>query len=122
MKDRGNNQLLITSQMSKTTHCLIIGDALKVLADKRYFADESVNLVVTSPPYGLRKKYGDSFLDSFDLKSWIEMIEIAGKQVWRILKPNGSFFLNVSPIPHPKTKEMISNNLIRFVLIQKLKK
>lgn len=114
-----DDQLLTASQVQKTTHCLIIGDALKVLPDKKYFADESVNLIITSPPYGLGKRYGDYFLDRFDLTSWIEMLEIVGKQVWRILKPNGSFFLNVSPIPHPKNKEIVPLDSYAYFALKK---
>ena len=102
-----------------TYHLLIIGDALKVLKDENIFPDESVNLVVTSPPYGLRKKYGSKYRDKFNLEKWTRMIETVGKELFRILTPNGSLFLNVSPIPHPKTKEIIPLDSYAYFLLKK---
>ena len=39
-----------------STHSLIFGDCLEVLNDKKIIKNESVDLIVTSPPYGLDKK------------------------------------------------------------------
>ena len=89
----------------KTNHRLIIGDSLKILSDKQIIKNDSIDLIVTSPPYGLFKKYGKYF-DDFDIDSWTEMMKIFAEKSMRILKPNGSIFLNVSPIPEPKTKEI----------------
>ena len=43
-------------KMSTTNHNLIIGNCLDALADKKILKNESVDLIVTSPPYGLEKK------------------------------------------------------------------
>ncbi len=60
--------------------------------------DESVDIVVTSPPYNLGIKYQDydDNLSSEDYLAW--SLEWAG-EVKRILKPEGSFFLNVGASP-----------------------
>jgi len=75
-----------------TYHLLIIGDALKVLKDENIFPDESVNLVVTSPPYGLRKKYGSKYRDKFNLEKWTRMIETVGKDYSESLPQMEVFF------------------------------
>ena len=90
---------------SFTTHNLIVGNCLNVLSDRKILKNESVDLIVTSPPYGLSKKYG-KYSDAFDVDSWTEMMKVFAEKSMRILKPHGSIFLNVSPIPEPKTKEI----------------
>jgi len=102
-----------------TRHLLIIGDALKVLQDSKYFPAESVNLVVTSPPYGLGKDYGGSFDDNFELPSWVTMLERMGTQIYRVLKPDGSFYLNVSPVPKRVTKEIIPMDSYAYFALKK---
>ena len=67
---------------------VILGDAAKVLTT---FPDDSVNLVFTSPPYGNnRKNYvGPKFSEYV---AWF--LPIAA-EIQRILKPDGSFVLNI---------------------------
>jgi len=98
---------------------LVIGDALQVLKDRYLLPSESVNLVVTSPPYGLGKDYGKVFRDNFELSEWTDMIEEVGIEAHRVLKPNGSFFLNVSPIPHKKNTEIIPLDSYAYVTLKK---
>lgn len=75
-----------------TIHC---GDSKKIL---RSMADNSVDLIITSPPYAdsRKKTYGgippDSYVD------WFLPIS---KELLRVLKPSGSFVLNI--------KERVSN-------------
>lgn len=102
----------------RTKHLLIIGDALQVLRDRRYFKDESIDIVVTSPPYGLGKNYG-AFKDKFEIDEWTQFIEKVGKEIYRILKPHGSFFLNVSPIPDRKTTEIIPLDSYAYFALKK---
>jgi site-specific DNA-methyltransferase (adenine-specific) len=56
--------------------------------------DESVDLVVTSPPYNLGISYGKYF-DRRDRQSYLRWCRKWAAQVRRILRSNGSFFLNV---------------------------
>lgn len=60
--------------------------------------DKSVDLVVTSPPYNLGIDYGtyDDRLSASDYLDW--SLRWAG-EVKRLLKPDGSFFLNVGAAP-----------------------
>ena len=59
---------------------------------------ESVDLVVTSPPYNLGIRYG-KFSDRQDRQSYLRWCTEWAAQVRRILKPNGSFFLNIGSAP-----------------------
>ena len=54
--------------------------------------DDSVDLVVTSPPYALhfKKAYGN--VDKVDYVDWFRDF---GDQIFRVLKPTGSFVLNI---------------------------
>lgn len=79
------------------------GDCRELL---KTIPDNSVTLVVTSPPYNIGKKYG-KYSDKISLEEWKELINDVTKEIYRILKPNGSFFLNLSPIPLGNDKEIL---------------
>jgi site-specific DNA-methyltransferase (adenine-specific) len=61
-------------------------------------ADESVDLVVTSPPYNIGICYG-KYADREDRKSYLRWCHEWAEEVRRVLKANGSFFLNVGSAP-----------------------
>lgn len=77
-----------------------------------------INLVITSPPYNLQKNYG-KYNDDKSLSEWENLISSSLKEIYRILKPNGSFFLNVSPIPDKKTKEIIPLDSIAYFIAKR---
>jgi site-specific DNA-methyltransferase (adenine-specific) len=60
--------------------------------------NEHVDLVVTSPPYNLGVRYG-KFSDRQDRRSYLQWCGQWGAQVRRVLKPGGSFFLNIGSAP-----------------------
>ena len=68
---------------------LYCGDAIEVLSD---IADDSVDLIFTSPPYAERRKssYGGIQADAY--VGWFLEISI---EMLRVLKPSGSFVLNI---------------------------
>jgi site-specific DNA-methyltransferase (adenine-specific) len=61
-------------------------------------ADESVDLVVTSPPYNLGISYGQYF-DSQDRRSYLEWCHEWAGQIRRVLTADASFFLNIGAAP-----------------------
>jgi len=73
-------------------HRLILGDCLAALPD---LEAESVDVVVTSPPYNLGLAYRgyDDRKAEGEYLDWLEQVAI---QVRRVIKPEGSFFLNIS--------------------------
>lgn len=68
---------------------LICGDSLDVM---RSLADNSIDLVVTSPPYALhfKKEYGNA--DQSEYTAWLLPFAC---EIKRIIKPSGSFVLNL---------------------------
>ena len=61
-------------------------------------ADESVDLVVTSPPYNLGINYG-KYSDRQDRRSYLDWCDKWAGEIRRVLKPDGSFFLNIAGAP-----------------------
>lgn len=60
--------------------------------------NEHVDLVVTSPPYNLGIRYG-KYSDRQDRQSYLKWCGQWAGQVRRILKRDGSFFLNIGSAP-----------------------
>src|SRR2546425_8141088 len=74
---------------------LRLEDCIKGMAD---LPKEHVDLVVTSPPYNLGIRYRQ-YSDRQDRQSYLEWCSLWATQIRRILKPNGSFFLNIGAAP-----------------------
>ena len=68
---------------------LRLGDCGKILAD---FPSDSVDLIVTSPPYAQRRKatYG-----GVSPKNYVRWFLPLAEQFLRVLKPSGTFILNI---------------------------
>ena len=60
--------------------------------------DRNIDLVVTSPPYNLGIRYR-RYSDRQDRQSYLNWCAIWAAQVRRVLKPRGSFFLNIGSAP-----------------------
>ena len=58
----------------------------------------SVDLVVTSPPYNLGIAYR-KYSDKEDRETYLTRCHDSSAQIRRILKPAGSFFLNIGSAP-----------------------
>ena len=73
----------------KTTTDIYLGDSKERL---KQFADNSVDLVVTSPPYADQRKntYGGIGHDKY-----VEWFLPISEQLLRVLKPTGTFVLNI---------------------------
>ena len=72
-----------------------VGDAAALLSE---LPGESVNLVLTSPPYALhfKKEYGN--VDKADYVEWFRPF---GEQIYRVLARDGSFVLNIGGSYNP---------------------
>ena len=68
------------------------GDCKKILTDNSKFPDKSVDLIITSPPYADKRK---NFYGSVHPDDYVEWFLPVGKELFRILKDNGSFILNI---------------------------
>jgi len=72
-----------------------LGDSLELLAA---LPSESIDLVVTSPPYALhfKKEYGN--VSKAEYVAWLKPF---GREIFRALKPSGSFVLNIGGSYNP---------------------
>ena len=70
------------------------GDCLEVM---RQFEDNSVDLIVTSPPYADARKHTYGGVPPEKYVAWFAE---RGKEMLRILKPTGSFVLNIKERAH----------------------
>ena len=82
----------------------LIGDCRELF---KAIPDNSIRLIVTSPPYNIGKPYG-KYKDKIALNDWEQLIDDVTKEACRVLTPDGSFFLNLSPVPFGDSKEIIS--------------
>lgn len=73
--------------------CLVVGDSLKVLSQ---LPNDSIDCVITSPPYYMKRQYlgGGIGLESTYQEYIDNLLEII-KEIHRVLKPTGSFWLNI---------------------------
>jgi site-specific DNA-methyltransferase (adenine-specific) len=79
---------------------------------------ESVDLVVTSPPYNLGIRYGE-YADGEDRKSYLDWCGKWAAQIQRVLRSNGSFFLNVGSAPsNPMLPHEIAMTLRDLFMLQ----
>ena len=68
-----------------------------LLADSRNMSilpDNSIHLIVTSPPYNTSKEYDEDYT----LKQYLKLLESVFQECWRILVPGGRVALNIANI------------------------
>lgn len=114
-----NTENLTYSGRIDSRQILVVGDCLEVLKDHNIVPKNGIRLTVTSPPYGLGKEYGGMYSDKFDLDSWLKMINEVSGLLYDVTTPDGSFFLNVSPIPNNKDKEIVPLDSYAFFEVKK---
>jgi len=76
-------------------YLLIEGDCRKVLL---YIKPESIQQIITSPPYFMIAKYGGlqgEIGSRGTLEQYIKDLTEVFQQLYRVLKPNGTFMLNI---------------------------
>lgn len=87
-----------TININETIQKVIIEDARNM----KEIEDNSVNLVITSPPYFNAKKYSDINDDLGnieDFNKYLEEIRKVWGEVYRTLQPGRKFFLNIMNLP-----------------------
>jgi len=70
---------------------IVNGSCLKQI---RYLPDASVDVIITSPPYNIGVEYR-SYDDTKPRKEYLKWLSQLSKQLSRVIKEDGSFFLNV---------------------------
>jgi len=74
-----------TFELDKIVH----GDCLDIM---KSFPDECIDLIITSPPYADNRKKSYS---GFPIGRYVDMFLPISEQLKRVLKPQGSFVLNI---------------------------
>jgi len=82
---------------NKYLNKIVTGDASSRL---RNIESNSIDLIVTSPPYADKRK---KYYGSIHPDKYVEWFTPFGEELLRILKPNGSFILNIKE--HPRDGE-----------------
>ncbi len=91
------------------SNVLYQGDSSLILSDLKKFPDQSIDLIVTSPPYANKRK--DSY-KGVDPDMYVEWFLPISRQLKRILKDNGSFILNIKEHPDNGEREIYVLELI----------
>lgn len=71
---------------------LVQGDACTVM---QRIEDESIDCIVTTPPYWRRRSQGTESITATSMDEFIDELVQTMSQAWRILKPQGSLWLNM---------------------------
>ena len=77
---------------SNYLNTFICGDCTEVL---RQFDSESIDLIVTSPPYADQRDYGLTNTN-IEADKYLEWFKPKAEQLYRVLKNTGSFVLNIN--------------------------
>lgn len=92
---------------------LIVGDCLPIL---RGLPDNSVDLVVTSPPYDGQPKYGNG--EKYERAWYSSFFMLVTEQVLRVLKPKGSFVLNYRSKRHDSERGTLQYEILFWLRSQ----
>lgn len=72
---------------------LLAGDALEVL---KALPDECIDITMTSPPYWGKREYDSGGIGlEMDYRDFVKNLAVVFCEVKRVLKPTGSFWLNI---------------------------
>jgi len=82
------------------TNDIYAGDCAELLKDKTLFPDNFIDLVITSPPYADKRK---RYYDSIHPNVYVNWFMPIADELYRALKSNGSFILNIKE--HPRNGE-----------------
>lgn len=74
----------------KSSHRLVVGDCLEKM---RGMPSESVDLVITDPPFNIGKEYGGVYKDNRKFSDYIGWCREWLGECIRLLKPHGSLYL-----------------------------
>ena len=75
-------------------------DSAKLLKDTKIFPDNSIDLIITSPPYADKRK---GYYDSIHPNEYVSWFLPIANELFRVLKNDGSFILNIKE--HPRNGE-----------------
>jgi site-specific DNA-methyltransferase (adenine-specific) len=92
--------------MNIETGVIHYGDSL---SEMKELEDNSVDMVITSPPYAERRKKAYGGIPESHYVQWFKPF---AEEIYRILKPTGSFFLNIKPHVHNGERSLYVMDLV----------
>ena len=96
---------------------IYLGDSLSLFS--QHVADQSVNLIMTSPPFGLvrKKEYGN-----VDANEYVEWFKPFAQEFKRVLKENGSLVIDIGGawVPGQPTRSLYHFKLLIMLCISSL--
>lgn len=85
-----NNSAVASPFFATEKGSMYLGDSLEFMRNN--LESQSVNLIMTSPPFGLVRKKG---YGNVDADKYVEWFRPFGKEFLRIIKPNGSLVIDI---------------------------
>ena len=100
-------------QINDTSHQFYIKSSM----DMGELEDDSIHLMVTSPPYFNAKMYMKKSIKGdlgniHDLNEWFEKISLVWREVFRVLQPGRKAFINIMNLPVRTEKSFRTLNLV----------
>lgn len=83
---------MVTRMGRSVMPLLVQGDATTMM---RRIENESIDCIVTTPPYWRRRNQGTESITAKSTTDFINELLQAMEQAWRVLKPQGSLWLNL---------------------------
>lgn len=88
-------------------HFLFNADCLKIL---KQIPDNSINLVITDPPYNINLKY-NSYKDKLPWDKYYQFLKDVLIEIYRVLTPNGSLYLINYPEVNARTLPILEDEI-----------
>lgn len=95
-RDLNKEPYMILTTNHGSTNKLYLADCIKGM--KYNLKDCSIDVVVTSPPYNIGIYYG-TYKDNLPRKEYLSWLKQTSLEIKRVLKNNGSFFINIGNKP-----------------------
>lgn len=87
---------------------IICGDCIKIMGD---MPKESVDIIVTSPPYNIGVKY-NSHDDNMPFEDYLNWMDVFAKKCYDVLSTDGSLFFNMGDRPSDELRTFKVANII----------
>lgn len=99
-KERGMIKEQVSIEVNGTTQKLFVKNSMNM----QELEDDSVHLMITSPPYFDTKMYSKEFIPDdlgniHDIDEWFDKIRSVWREVYRVLQPGRKAFINIMNLP-----------------------
>ncbi len=99
-KRRNEHEKFYSVEINDTIQKIFVSNSM----DMKGVLDESVHLVITSPPYFDTKMYSKEPIENdlgniHDIDEWFDKISKVWKEVFRVLQPSRKAFINIMNLP-----------------------